>query len=47
MLCMGCQKIVAQNYCRCKNCQKVCCQRCAEKQCFVCKECGGDIQYLF
>ena len=46
MKCSQCQRDARDNYCKCQDCGATCCVRCAEKQCLVCPNCGGQIRYL-
>ncbi len=47
MICSGCNKEIDTNdYCICTKCRKKCCPECAQKNSFVCNDCGGDIAYL-
>ena len=46
MKCQHCQKETQDNYCKCDGCGATSCVPCAEKQCLVCPNCGGQMQYL-
>ena len=47
MKCYGCNnEIDVNDYCVCTKCRKASCPTCAQKNSFVCAECGGDVAYL-
>lgn len=47
MKCNCCNgEIDPNDYCICTKCRKQTCSKCAEKNAFVCSECGGDVAYL-
>ncbi len=47
MKCSGCNNEINPNdYCICTKCRKKMCPSCAEKNSFVCNDCGGDVAYL-
>ncbi len=47
MKCFSCNNEIDNNdYCICTKCRQRSCPKCAEKNAYVCSECGGDIAYL-
>lgn len=47
MICHNCNsKLDNNDYCICTQCRKQICPNCAERNSFVCPECGGDLAYL-
>ena len=47
MKCNGCNNEINPNdYCVCTKCRKQMCPSCANKNAFVCNDCGGDVAYL-
>ncbi|MCM1534207.1 MAG: hypothetical protein NC099_06110 [Corallococcus sp.] len=47
MKCNGCDNTIDPNdYCICTKCRQKVCSDCAQKNSYVCAECGGDLAYL-